>query len=72
MMFVTSSPWKPTSVYLVASTRINGAFISLERTRNISVLPLPERPLTKMLLGLIASLSSSSAILWAANLFLIA
>ena len=59
MIWSTSFPWKPTSVNLVASTLMNGAWDSLAMRRAISVLPQPVGPIMRMFLG-ITSLRSSS------------
>mmetsp|Transcript_58459 Transcript_58459/g.139075 ORF Transcript_58459/g.139075 Transcript_58459/m.139075 type:complete len:357 (+) Transcript_58459:611-1681(+) len=57
----TSFPWKPTSVYLVASTLTNGAPASLARRRATSVLPTPVGPIIRMFLGMTSSLSGDSS-----------
>lgn len=44
MMVLTSLPTYPTSVYLVAYTRRNGASVSLASLRAISDFPLPVGP----------------------------
>mmetsp|Transcript_23029 Transcript_23029/g.48273 ORF Transcript_23029/g.48273 Transcript_23029/m.48273 type:complete len:235 (+) Transcript_23029:737-1441(+) len=55
MMVSTSLPWKPTSVYLVASTLMKGAPASLASRRATSVLPTPVGPIMRMFLGMTSS-----------------
>ena len=50
----TSRPTYPTSVNLLASTLMNGAFANAEILRAISVLPTPVDPIMIMLLGIIS------------------
>ena len=57
----TSRPTYPTSVYLVASTFINGALASFAKRRLISVLPTPVGPIIKMFLGNTSSRRLSSS-----------
>mmetsp|Transcript_27060 Transcript_27060/g.56836 ORF Transcript_27060/g.56836 Transcript_27060/m.56836 type:complete len:233 (+) Transcript_27060:1045-1743(+) len=57
MIWSTSLPTKPTSVNLVASTLMNGAFASFARRRAISVLPTPVGPIMRMFFGDISSRS---------------
>ena len=51
----TSLPTYPTSVNLLASTFIKGAFARFARRRAISVLPTPVVPIKIMLFGTISS-----------------
>ena len=56
----TSLPTYPTSVNLLASTLINGAFASDASLRAISVFPTPVDPIIIILLGIISSLNFPS------------
>lgn len=58
MIVLTSFPTYPTSVYLVASTRMKGDSVSFASLRAISVLPEPVGPLINRFLGIISSLIS--------------
>jgi hypothetical protein len=55
----TSRPWYPTSVYFVASTLMNGAFVSPASRRAISVFPTPVGPIIRMFFGLTSCRSDS-------------
>mmetsp|Transcript_13970 Transcript_13970/g.34111 ORF Transcript_13970/g.34111 Transcript_13970/m.34111 type:complete len:245 (+) Transcript_13970:769-1503(+) len=59
MIVSTSLPWKPTSVYLVASTLMKGAPASFASLRATSVLPTPVGPIMRMFLGITSSLRGS-------------
>mmetsp|Transcript_44494 Transcript_44494/g.147505 ORF Transcript_44494/g.147505 Transcript_44494/m.147505 type:complete len:231 (+) Transcript_44494:908-1600(+) len=60
MIWSTSFPTKPTSVNLVASTLMKGAFASLARRRATSVFPTPVGPIIRMFFGMISSRSGES------------
>mmetsp|Transcript_23620 Transcript_23620/g.54700 ORF Transcript_23620/g.54700 Transcript_23620/m.54700 type:complete len:329 (-) Transcript_23620:146-1132(-) len=55
MIWSTSLPTKPTSVNLVASTLMKGAFASFASRRATSVLPTPVGPIMRMFFGMISS-----------------
>ena len=57
----TSRPTYPTSVNLVASTLMNGAWASFASRRAISVLPTPVGPIIRIFFGVISLRNSSSS-----------
>ena len=57
----TSRPTYPTSVNLVASTLIKGAFANLARRLDISVLPTPVGPIINIFFGYTSSFNSSES-----------
>mmetsp|Transcript_66394 Transcript_66394/g.182115 ORF Transcript_66394/g.182115 Transcript_66394/m.182115 type:complete len:279 (-) Transcript_66394:121-957(-) len=57
MIWSTSFPTKPTSVNLVASTLMNGAFASFASLRATSVFPTPVGPIIRMFFGMMSSFS---------------